>query len=264
MGNYSKSLSKRLRSNSNNTSSIIKNIKNDAFWDSPRQNLTLKKFKFEEKFSRQEWRRIQASHRDQTAKEADVHYDFFCTAEHWMSDDYWVVLDKTCRGALHQTFNDYPLWHLEISRRDETPIRDWQILQAIKNEVVGKQYEAVELYPAHSRLMDVHNKYHLWILAPKEGEGKPPRFPLGLKQHGVVSDKVIFLTQRTVDAYHSGEMSEEQQEGLRKLAVLCHVFVFPVTLRPDVEKEFPDKQFLAAMGDYVKKHPETDLEPFEG
>jgi hypothetical protein len=181
-----------------------------------------------------------------------------------MSDDYSVVLDKTCRGGLYRTFNEYPLWHLEISRRDETPIRDWQILQAIKNEVVGKQYEAVELYPAQSRLMDVQNKYHLWILAPKEGEGKPPRFPLGLKQYGVVSDKIIFLTQRTVDAYHSGEMPGKNQEGLRKMADLYHVFIFPDSLRPDVEKEFPDKEFLAAMGDYVNKHPEVDLEPFWG
>lgn len=47
-------------------------------------------------------------------------------------------------------------------RRDRAPIRDWRIGQRIKNEIAGPEWEAVELYPAESRLLDESNEYHLW------------------------------------------------------------------------------------------------------
>ena len=43
--------------------------------------------------------------------------------------------------------------HLNIRRLDGAPcIRDWRHFQQIKNELVGPECEAVELYPAESRL----------------------------------------------------------------------------------------------------------------
>lgn len=56
------------------------------------------------------------------------------------------------------------LTHLSIKRNGREPIHDWRDLQAIKNELCGTETEAVELYPAESRLIDGANQYHLWVL----------------------------------------------------------------------------------------------------
>jgi hypothetical protein len=61
--------------------------------------------------------------------------------------------------------------YLTIKRHDRVAVHDWRHLQAIKTEVCGAEREAVELYPAESRLMDEANQYHLWV-AP-EGETLP-------------------------------------------------------------------------------------------
>ena len=69
-----------------------------------------------------------------------------------------------------------------IKRRDRKPIHDWRELQAIKTELCGPEAEAVELYPAESRVVDAANQYHLFVLP--EGE----RMPFGFtKRH--VSDR---------------------------------------------------------------------------
>jgi hypothetical protein len=52
--------------------------------------------------------------------------------------------------------------HLSIRRLDRDPIHDWRELQKIKNAILGPECEAVELYPAESRLVDTANQYHLW------------------------------------------------------------------------------------------------------
>jgi hypothetical protein len=63
--------------------------------------------------------------------------------------------------------SQYPMVHLSIKRLDKEPIDEnhWRILQGIKNVIIGPEHEAVELYPAESRLMDTANQYHLWVLA---------------------------------------------------------------------------------------------------
>jgi hypothetical protein len=56
---------------------------------------------------------------------------------------------------------------LSIKRLDRAPIGEerFRDFQRIKNELVGKECEAVELYPAESRLVDTANQYHLWVIA---------------------------------------------------------------------------------------------------
>jgi hypothetical protein len=46
--------------------------------------------------------------------------------------------------------------HLSIKRRDRKPlgVEHFRDLQRIKNEIIGPEFEAVELYPAESRLVD--------------------------------------------------------------------------------------------------------------
>jgi hypothetical protein len=54
--------------------------------------------------------------------------------------------------------------HLSIKRIDRKPLHDWRELQLIKNAICGPEFEAVELYPAESRLVDSANQYHLFVL----------------------------------------------------------------------------------------------------
>lgn len=59
--------------------------------------------------------------------------------------------------------NDPNFIHLSIKRRDKAPEHDWRIFQDIKNSLCGPETEALELYPAESRLVDTSNQYHLWV-----------------------------------------------------------------------------------------------------
>lgn len=53
--------------------------------------------------------------------------------------------------------------YISFKRHDRSAIRDWRHFQAIKNECCGAEREAVELFPAESRLIDESNQYHLWV-----------------------------------------------------------------------------------------------------
>jgi len=75
---------------------------------------------------------------------------------------------------------------LSIKRKDKEVIHDWRELQQIKNLLCGEEREAVEIYPAESRLVDSSNQFHLWVFP--EGE----RVPFGYENRLVVeghSDK---------------------------------------------------------------------------
>ena len=66
--------------------------------------------------------------------------------------------------------------HVSIRRRDRRSVTSWRDFQDIKNQLCGPEREAVEMYPAESRLVDGANQYHLWV-AP---EGN--RFPFGFDE----------------------------------------------------------------------------------
>jgi len=55
--------------------------------------------------------------------------------------------------------------HLAIRRIDRQPITAWEDLQTIKNMLVGPECEAVELFPAESRLVKNIIERHLWCSA---------------------------------------------------------------------------------------------------
>jgi hypothetical protein len=65
----------------------------------------------------------------------------------------------------YNTSSDSPfLCRLAISRLDKSPIRRWQDIQDIKNEIAGEDAVAIEVYPRESKVTDTANIYHLWIL----------------------------------------------------------------------------------------------------
>jgi hypothetical protein len=66
--------------------------------------------------------------------------------------------------------------HLMIRRIDRQPIHNWSHFQQIKNELLGPECEAIEIYPKVSRLVDDKNHYHLW------GYRTPDKqFPFGIE-----------------------------------------------------------------------------------
>lgn len=54
-------------------------------------------------------------------------------------------------------------WQLSIGLRDGTYRHDWRELQRIKSELVGGETWAVEVYPAESQLVDLANRFTLWV-----------------------------------------------------------------------------------------------------
>lgn len=73
----------------------------------------------------------------------------------------------------------HPRWgiiqHLIIRRHDGAEIAaSWDVLQQIKNDMVGSEVMAVELYPPESEVVNEVNWRHLWIV-PSEA------VPFGLK-----------------------------------------------------------------------------------
>lgn len=42
-----------------------------------------------------------------------------------------------------------------VKRHDRAPVRDWRDMQRIKDELLGPEREACELYPAQSRMVDM-------------------------------------------------------------------------------------------------------------
>lgn len=88
------------------------------------------------------------------------------------------------------------LW-LSIKRVDKAPIHDWRALQAIKNAIVGPENEALELYPAESRVVDTANQYHLWVFVDPA-----VRIPVGFTERRVTDADLasaVGAVQRALD-----------------------------------------------------------------
>lgn len=80
--------------------------------------------------------------------------------EHW-SNDLYNVLVTTHDGTDLTDFHN--ILHLEVaSLSDGKPSQEHK--QHIKNEIVGTEEEAIELYPAQSRLEQLVYRCHLWCV----------------------------------------------------------------------------------------------------
>jgi len=93
--------------------------------------------------------------------------------EAWANPVYIVEVERL---GIVAPPNMTPFVHARISRvdlRSAFPRRD---VQRIKDELFGTYAEAVELYPARSRLHDASGERHLWILPPGQ------MFPFGFER----------------------------------------------------------------------------------
>jgi len=80
-----------------------------------------------------------------------------------------------------------PFIQLDITRFDGQPRTSWREFQQIKNELVGPECEAVELFPAESRLVDTANQYHLWA-----NPDTSYRFPFGYDRRIVLDEPIVY------------------------------------------------------------------------
>jgi len=96
-----------------------------------------------------------------------------------------------------QLWSNPPFLHLNISRRDGEPCTSWRDFQQIKNELIGPEYEGVELFPAESRLVDTAHQYHMWVMADAKY-----RFPFGYENRLVLEKPLIYGGKDTEMTIH--------------------------------------------------------------
>lgn len=75
----------------------------------------------------------------------------------WINDQYQVSV-KQFNHPAHGIMT-----HLSIKNLEKSHLaHDWRKMMQIKNQLVGEECEAVEIYPPESKLVDNANQYHLW------------------------------------------------------------------------------------------------------
>ncbi len=98
------------------------------------------------------WREVMAAS-GTTEEEAKAKVAWMAAQEIWVNNLYQVNAEY---GPDRRTV------HLIIRRLDRQPIHNWPHFQYIKNELLGPECEAVEIYPPESQLVDEKHHYHLW------------------------------------------------------------------------------------------------------
>lgn len=88
--------------------------------------------------------------------------------EFWSNDIYSVTVRRFDNGW---PLGGGPYLQIGIHSSDGSARHDWRDFQNIKNDVHHAEWEAIELYPAESRLLDPSNYYMLWC-APDIKVGK--------------------------------------------------------------------------------------------
>jgi len=109
----------------------------------------------------------------------------------WENDVYYGSLRRHDTGS---PLGGGPYAVIGISSKDETARHDFRDYQQIKNDLVGEEWEGVELYPAESRLVDPSNRFYLFcfpkgvipwgfverhVVGPEKAVAPQRAFPLG-------------------------------------------------------------------------------------
>lgn len=120
-------------------------------------------------------------------------------AEFWRSTEYTVRRMELEDGSVWLSLSRY-------GRRGT--VRSWRHLQTIKNTIVGPEREAVEIFPAESRLVDTTDQYHLWCLP----EGR--KVPYGYAERDVQGPAMARLVGSTQTPFEEGVVPPEGPEPL--------------------------------------------------
>lgn len=156
--------------------------------------------------------------------------DVMAEYERAMRDVFW--LNRVYQVAVrdHDPGEEWPaMVHLSIKRLDrQRPGQErFRDFQRIKNELVGPECEALELYPAESRLVDSADQFHLFAV-------KEPgvRFPFGFSSRLVTDlDGVGGITQSAFQADPQRDAVLEEAAALLDKEVARQIAANMVELR---------------------------------
>lgn len=147
-----------------------------------------------------------------TEKEAKRQIERHKRQQVYRSSYYQVAVERIGNTNKRDGAAPY-LIELSIKRNDRGAIIDWRELQRIKNAIVGDETEAVQLFPAESRVVDTANQY--WLYALPEGR----RFGFGMKERLVRSATRAQAKQRP---FHSCEVCTwDERAGSHELIEQC-------------------------------------------
>lgn len=79
--------------------------------------------------------------------------------ETWWRNSFYTVFRKELEPDQGL---DGPV-RLDIRRNDGKAIREWKHLQRVKNEIVGEEREAVEIFPPQSMVTNMGTQQHLFV-----------------------------------------------------------------------------------------------------
>lgn len=101
--------------------------------------------------------------------------------------------------------------HLSLRTVENDVRHDWREMQRVKNEVLGPDWEGVEMYPSEARVVDTANQYHLWCIQP------PAIFPFGFNHSLRLDDgehpaSLVGGAQRAFAEASTGGEGERDQE----------------------------------------------------
>jgi phosphorylcholine metabolism protein LicD len=80
------------------------------------------------------------------------------------ASDVWYANDLYQVAVDYISYKDKGIIHLSMKTHDRSTSIPWQHKQWIKNDICGDEMEAVELFPAESRMINTANQYHLWVM----------------------------------------------------------------------------------------------------
>jgi hypothetical protein len=83
------------------------------------------------------------------------------SVDRWENEFYYGLVRRFTNGF---PIGGGPYCLISIGSVDHTAMHDWRDFQQLKNHLVGEEWEAVELYPAESRLKDPSNWFYLWCV----------------------------------------------------------------------------------------------------
>lgn len=121
-------------------------------------------------------------------------------SEQWSNDEY-VVYKRTIKSDDPEMPD---IVHLSIRNQDRGVRHDWRHFQRIKNQLCGPEWEAMEIYPAESRLVDGANQYHLWCFPFRIGIGFPERLVANPAQSHMASPGSVQRDFEPVDLQYGG------------------------------------------------------------
>lgn len=134
---------------------------------------------------------------------------------------------------------------LSIKTRDREAFHDWRDFQRIKNELVGEEFEGLELYPAEDRLVDTANQYYMHVFMPKYPNG---HFPFGYQTRLVAGEGVFGSKQRPFETEPRDMMTGEDFKK----------FISNELKVQNVEPAIPSRKFEEVAG---RSHRDSEEDP---